>query len=166
MKQNAITVIVPIKEGLDQKLDDVLTRIGNDVMGARDNQSVHFSKSPSTHFARWAILKENKLTRGQNIRPQLYFSSNFDGDLHAYLKELVEVMGSGMEAIWNKCEGYPPKAAKNVAAFTRFIEKYAVKNQAFYNGFPGVSVKDILNSIVVRQRSSIGSWTHGGPGSL
>ena len=151
MKQNAITVIVPIKPGQEKRLDEVLTRIGNDVMGSRDNQSVHFSKSPSTHFARWAILRKNDLTKGQSIDPQLYFSSNFDGDRDAYLKELVEVMGPGMEEIWNKCAGYPAKAAKDAAKFTRFIEKYSVKNQAFYNGFPGVTVKDILGAIQVRE---------------
>ena len=148
MKQNALTVVVPIKKGQEEKLDKILTGIGEDVMGSRDNQSVHFSKSPSTHFARWAILRENGLTK---IRPQLYFSSNFDGDLNAYLKELVEVMGRGMEDIWNKCEGYPPKAARDADKFTRFIREYSLKNQAFYNGFPGVSVKEILSSIRARQ---------------
>ena len=148
MKQNALTVVVPIRKGQEEKLDEILTGIGADIMGSRDNQSVHFSKSPSTHFARWAILRENGLTK---IRPQLYFSSNFDGDLNAYLKELVEVMGRGMEDIWNKCEGYPPKAARDADKFTRFIRKYSLKNQAFYNGFPGVSVKEILSSIRARQ---------------
>jgi len=151
MKQNAITVIVPIKKGQDSRLEKILTQIGKDVMGSKDNQSVVFSKSPSTHFARWAILRNNELTEDQTIDPRLFFSSNFDGDLNDYLKELVQVMGPGMDPIWSKCVGYPPKASKNAAKFTRFIEDHAVKNQAFFNGFPGVTVKDILSSIRVRE---------------
>lgn len=151
MKQNALSVIVPIMPEREHQLRAVLETIGSVVMGSGDNHCVNFSKSPATHFARWAILEDNDLTRDQNNPCRLFFSSNFDGKLDAYLKELVEVMGPGMEEIWNKCVGYPPQATKDLARFKRFIKHHSVKNQAFYNGFPGVSVKEILSSIRVRE---------------
>jgi len=151
MKQNAITVIVPIIPEREDQLRAVLETIGKDIMGNGDNKSVLFSQSPSTHFARWAILKDNELTKGQNLGHRLFFSSNFDGELDDYLKELVAVMGPGMDQIWNNCEGYPPGASQDVAKFTKFIKKHSVKNQAFYVGFPGTTVQDIQSSIGVRK---------------
>ena len=151
MKQNAITVVVPIKKGQADPLENFLTIIGEDISGRRDNKFVHFSKSPSTHFARWAILRKNALTRNQTLDQRLYFSSNFDGDLDAYLKELVDVMGPGMEEIWNKCEGYTPGTSQDVAEFTSFIKNYSVRNQAFYVGFPGTTVQEIASSMGVRR---------------
>ena len=151
MKQNALTVVVPIKSGQEGPLEDYLTLIGEDIMGNRNNTFVHFSKSPSTHFARWAILRKNKLTKTQSLGQRLFFSSNFDGDLDAYLKELVDVMGPGMEDIWNKCEGYAAGVCRDVAKFTRFIKKYSLKNQAFYVGFPGITVQEIASSMGIRK---------------
>ena len=143
MKQNALTVIAPIKTDEADALERILTEIGNDVEG---NPHVRFRDTPSTHFARWVILE-----RRPKVGKCLLFVSNHDGCFQSYMCELVQTVGPGMEEVWSKCKGYPPGAAQDVARFTEFIQRHSVEHQAFYVALPGASVRDISNCAHLRE---------------
>src|SRR5215204_2300729 len=143
MKQNALTVIAPIKTDEADALERILTEIGKDV---ERNPHVRFRDTPSTHFARWVILE-----RRPKVGKCLLFVSNHDGCLQSYMRELVQAVGPGMEEVWSKCEGYPPGAAQDVARFTEFIKRHSVEHQAFYIALPGASVRDISNCAHLRE---------------
>jgi hypothetical protein len=143
MEQNALTVIVPIKSGEATALEQLLTEIGEDVEG---NPHFRFRDTPSTHFARWAIVD-----RDPKGDARLLFISNYDGSFESYMRELVEAVGPGMEQVWSKCEGYSPGAAWDVARFTEFIRRYSVEYQVFYVALAGASVQTIVKSARLRE---------------
>lgn len=148
MKQNALTVIVPVKPEEVEALREILTEIGEDIKG---NQYVRFHNTPSTHFARWVILENRGLETDPEF-PRLLFTSNYDGTFENYMQELVEKVGSGMEQVWNKCQGYSPGISlQDPTRFAEFIQHHSLKSNAFYVGFRGATVKDILNSIEIRE---------------
>ncbi|HEX8495537.1 MAG TPA: hypothetical protein VF658_22185 [Pyrinomonadaceae bacterium] len=147
MKQNPLTVIVPIKPEAVGALRDVLAKINEEL---KSGANVWFRRSPSTHFARWVILDNNKQ------RPlQLYFSCNYDGDLDDYLGELVDKLPPEMDEVWNKCEGYTPLGSLDAQSrkkkFAAFIKSYKLRAQAFYAACAGASVEDILTAAKIRQ---------------
>jgi hypothetical protein len=147
MEQNALTAIVPIKPEELEALRKILTEIGNDI---KNNQLVRFSETPSTHFARWVILEDRGLDTDPKF-PRLLFTSNYDGTFENYMQELVEKVGSGMEQVWNKCQGYSPGTSQDSIRFAEFIKNHSFKSNAFYVGFRGATVKDILNSMEIRK---------------
>lgn len=148
MKQNALTVIVPIKPDAVGALKEVLAKISAEL--EPEDANVWFRRTPSTHFARWVILDNDK-----QRKPQLYFSSNYDGDLDRYLDELVEKLSPEMDEVWNKCEGYTPLGSSDAHSakekFAAFIKSYSLRAQAFYAACAGASVQDILTSEKIRE---------------
>ena len=59
MKQNPFMMIVRIKKGQEDILENELRKMGNDVNNKKSLASVHLdfdTKSPSTHFARFIVL--------------------------------------------------------------------------------------------------------------
>ena len=145
MLQQALTVIAPIRPGEVEALEHILK-----VFGSETDSSVtpYFHRSPSTHFARWVILD----APDQAVDPHLLFTSNHDGDFNAYMQELVETVGSEMEKVWQKCEGYSIGTALDTARFTAFIKQYSFPSQAFYIAYRGESVQSILNAIEIRKK--------------
>jgi hypothetical protein len=147
MEQNALTVIVPIEPTEVEALTTILTEIGNDI---EENQYVRFRDTPSTHFARWVILKDRGLDTDPKF-PRLLFTSNYDGTWENYMKELVEKVGAGMEAIWNNCANYVPGTAKDPTRFGEFIQRHSIDSNTFYVGIPGATVDDILKGMETRE---------------
>jgi hypothetical protein len=149
MRQNALTVIVPIKPGDVEDLRQFLLAIGENI---NKNPNVDFYQSPSTHFARFGIVEQE---RDRDLGPRLYFSSNYDGSFESYIKELVENFGTQMEPIWSRCEGYPSGAAQEEKLFTEFVRRHSYPHTAFkfltfYVATPGATVKNIRNSATIR----------------
>src|SRR5258706_2540111 len=121
MKQYPLTVLVPVDRDKLGALRDDLQKVGSDV---ERNSLLQFRASPSTHFARYAILDHD-----QKRGPRLLFSSNHDGDLAAYARELADRLGAGMDALWQHCHGYPSGTAKDGAKLLEFLRRYAVPSQ-------------------------------------
>ncbi|HVF10610.1 MAG TPA: hypothetical protein VNA16_07400, partial [Abditibacteriaceae bacterium] len=151
MAQNALTVILPIKSHEVAALRDLLVLIGDDI---KHNPHLGFNESPSTHFARFVIL-DPAATPGiaslQGHGARLLFTSNYDGSFEFYMRELVDRFGAKMEPIWSNCDGYPPNAAQDHAAFTGFMRRHSLEYAAFYIAMRGVTVKTIRDSIRTRE---------------
>lgn len=158
MRQNALTVMVPIKPGEVEALKGILREIGDDI---KDNPRVRFRDTPSTHFARWVVLEDEA-----GPRPRLLFSSNHDGALEGYARELAERVGPGMEEIWGKCEGYSPGTSRDPARFAEFIARHSIgEPQVFYVAYAGQSVSTVRQGLRLRElvdglldRHEIASW--------
>src|SRR6476469_5063431 len=102
-QQNALAVLVPIKPDQEEDLTDFLENMGRNHECPDNPSNSLFRKSSSTHFARFVVLKNPS----QDLNtPHLLFSSNYDGEVSDYMQELVETMGSDLDKIWEKCEGY------------------------------------------------------------
>jgi len=104
MKQSALTLILPIAgEENVAWLDKELTSIGQQL---GKGPKIDFSKSHSTHFARFVILPA---ADPNSKAKRLLFTSNLDGDFDLYAKELIETgIATALDAVFSKCEDYQP----------------------------------------------------------
>ncbi len=144
MKQNALSVIIPIIPNKLDELRPLLEGYGQDVVG---NQELQFGRSPSTHFARFVILDKPK-----GVIARLYFSTCFDGELGNYLTEICGNLGNGMEKIWSCCEGYPANSEKQAPLFEEFINPFSHDSDVFVVAFPGQSAENIRSNIALRRK--------------
>ena len=152
MPPSGLTVFVPIRQGNEARLRAVLQAIGNDIKGHtladRARPHIHFPRSTSIHFARFAILDDPD--RGIERRRLLY-SANFDGSLEDHVRELVAVT-TDMDAIWGACEGY-----ESPDNFGTFIAAHALPFGAFYIAFRNETV------VAIRWRAAVGrTWLASG----
>ncbi len=143
VKQNILTVLVPILPSQLMVLKKYLDEIGNDI---ENNSKLRFRDSQSTHFARWVIIDSIS-----EIKPLLYFSACFDGELDAYIAELSSKIGDGMEGIWLCCEGYTSKSAKNPKKFKEFLDPYSYDARISLVAFPGLTVRKIFRNSGIRK---------------
>jgi hypothetical protein len=150
--QTPLTAIFPLRsDGLDTlkvELEKISQQMSDSAAPGVCIQPTWFAKSPSTHFARWVILEDPE----QNVAPHLLFASNHDGPIPDYLQELVETIGSEMDAVWVHCKGYTSGDAKDVEAFTQFVLQHSLKTQAFYVGCRETTAQEILSAKTLRQR--------------
>jgi len=196
-----VTLLTPIKKGFipgegrtyEQRLHQALTltqeRIANGYPTA-------ISTIPTIHFARWLILRpqqylcgdvdpRGRLTYGatnladdtaiklemEKLTSWLFFTSNFDGDMMAYLRDFAVFLGEDLDHVWGNCEGYPAKgASRDFDGFWAYAKKYQLTTHAFYNAYPGLSVprihqlaafKDLFDAFVARTRDGDGRSIEG-----
>jgi hypothetical protein len=122
---------------------------------------------PTIHFARWLILRPEQYLQGAcfpgdkppvidpywlvgqtpahdyRFRSWLFFTSNFDGDLKAYLREFSVFLGRDVDRVWGNCEGYPEDGSWNFEAYWLYAKRYQITTDTFYNAYPGVTVPQI-----------------------
>ncbi len=144
MDQNALTIVAPIKPDQLADLDDLLTQIGTNL---RHNPYLDISKLTTTHFMRWVILPT------QDADPaRLLFESNHDGDAVTYLGDLMTQAGSALDAIYDKCEGYPADGVSNRDGVLRYLQAHMVPTAAFYIGYRGRTVATVKAALAAREQ--------------
>jgi hypothetical protein len=160
-----VTLLTPIKKGLipgefwtyEQRLHSVLAEIQSRV---EKNYPTPIQLVPVIHFARWLILRPEQYLFYEQPLPAdmdrytswLFFTSNFDGDLKAYLRDFSVVLGADVDRIWGNCEGYPPRGSRDFDAYWAYARKHQLTTHAFYNAYPGLSVPRIRQLAVFKQR--------------
>jgi hypothetical protein len=153
MDQFALTLILSIKsdkdaEWLTSNLQTMGKQLGN-------NPAVDLSNSDLTHFARFVIIPKSAYQPAAFGR--LVFTSNFDGDMQGYVKQLFEKgIAAAMEAFFLRCNEYLPGTATELNTLLQFYEKYNIPSQAFFAALPGATVQIINSSAVLRQQ--IDQW--------
>lgn len=141
--QNTFTIIARINPGDLQPLEQVLGAIGQSV---EDNEYIRFGKIETLHMAGISVAATDA-----RFPPVLIFESNFDGAASDYVRALVSHGRPGLDAIYEKCEGYPPADERSDDSVAAYLHKHAVPAAAFFVGLPGQSVASIRNAIAVRQ---------------
>lgn len=136
MAAEPLTVIVKIKSGQENVLQQILKEIGSDLL---NNPYLRLAKSRLTHVARFGILNDPD----NGLR--LLFTSNYDGPLEEYLQELLNLGDS--EAIWHQCEGYQDRGQ-----FLDFILEHSYKAQAAFTALPDETVARIRQKVFLRQQ--------------
>jgi uncharacterized membrane protein YphA (DoxX/SURF4 family) len=133
-----LTVAAPIKQGEEPELRRVLAAIDEDPGG---NPYVQFPQDRISHFARFLVTPPRP-----GYGPRLLFASVYNGELDAYLAELVRV-SPGLDDVWGHCEGYPGRAG-----FLPFAYTHAQSNRALYFGFPDETLTTIRTKIGLRRQ--------------
>ncbi len=137
-----VTLITPIKPGripgeyrtYRRRLENVLDSVQN-----REEQDIPtpIRVIKTIHYARWVIHEP------KGGRPELIFTSNFDGDMKHYFRTFSLTMPDMIDRVWQNCEGYPEDGAKEFEQLWRYVKKYQVTSRAFYSAYRGLTVSQI-----------------------
>jgi hypothetical protein len=142
----ALTALTPIRPGRESELRALLRALprGPDSPLARLER---------THFARWVVIDRLPPDPPRPDRlnaPYLLFTSNLDGDVESYLRELCERMPAEAHEIWSRCAGYP--GVDDAAAFTRWLLAHHVPTSFFVAAYPQATVRDVRNGLAAREQ--------------
>lgn len=159
MRQRGLSVIAPIKNGQVDALHAVLKTMQDEMSAAwkknaslphdacqaaasvgTTNSYILFEET-TTHFARFVLIDHDPA-----FPPVLFFATNFDGTVDAYLEQLFD-HGPGRDEIWGKCKGY--RAGDGKRAFKDFIKKHSLPISTFYVCYPGITTKSAKNALEV-----------------
>ena len=73
----------------------------------------------------------------------LLFTSNYDGDLKAYIRAFSSDLAGELDKVWGNCEGYPGGGAADFDAFWDYIKSYQLDTHAFYAAYPDLSTRRV-----------------------
>jgi hypothetical protein len=145
----ALTVLTPILEGHAQPLTEHLDALG-------EGDASPLARVPGTHIARWVVIDEVKYQgAGQRRRDtlgaqRLLFSSNFDGDLDAYLEGLRTGMAEAADAIWGHCRDYPGHG--DAGRFRDYMRRHQLEAALFFAAYGDQTVDDVHRNVALRRR--------------
>jgi hypothetical protein len=99
------------------------------------------------HFARWVFLNRGR---------QVYFASNYDGSLEAYMDDFINKAGFGLNlAFWNGV-GYPPThwvvhgGAAHEQPFKHALRGQQLPTEVWYKAYPGLTLADLERNARLR----------------
>ena len=144
MPQNEITIFAEVIKGQEQSLRDCLEKIDADV---NNNSLLPFSRmSENLHFARFIFLPAPDSV----ISSKLVFLANVDCSQSSFLEEMVKTCGTGIDQVFNHCEGYPERSSRDNQAREVFLKQNMIPASAYYVNTIGRSVKQILSEAKLR----------------
>jgi hypothetical protein len=146
--QEALTVIARIKPGQVQTVKGILGTIADH--GDRWD-IVPFAKLTNVHFARFVVFDETSDLDGNPIPAQLALMTNIDAPLDRHLRDLATICGTGLDTVFEHCEGYPDAAGRTPAARLSFLRQHHTPARAFYVNRQGRSVQQILREEQLRR---------------
>jgi hypothetical protein len=82
----------------------------------------------------------------------LVFTSNYDGDLKAYIRMFSERIAGEMDRIWSNCEGYPLAGAKDFERFWLYVRAHQIETNAFFAAYPELTTARIQQLRVFRDQ--------------
>jgi hypothetical protein len=100
--QLALTIRAPIRPGRHEALVRLLTTMAD----AAGDRRIPFERLSTTHFARLFVLDP-----APGIPAGLVYMSDVDAPLWRHLRELVDVGGAGLDAVFSHCEDWPEGAS-------------------------------------------------------
>ncbi|CAN5643236.1 hypothetical protein BH10ACI4_BH10ACI4_30290 [soil metagenome] len=110
--------------------------------------SGRLARVSTIHFARWAFLDDRK---------RLFFASNYDGSLEAYMDDFINKVAFGLNAVFSNGIGYPStkwlisKGAKDEQKFKYYIRRHQVPTEVWYNAHAGLTAFAMQRNTRVRQ---------------
>ena len=144
----ALSVLAPIRDGHTDEL-----RAHLDALEEGDKSPL--ARAPGTHIARWVVIggvvyQGAGQPRRDQLSPRLLFSSNFDGDVGAYLEGLRTGMAEDADAIWGHCRDYP--GHENSGAFRAYMRAYQLEAALFFAAYGDQTVGEVRANVEQRRR--------------
>lgn len=144
--QNQLTHIVNIKPGWFRgfTLRFVLRSIN--LLAILSFNQGSLGNIPTIHFARWFILKGNRLL----------FFSNFDGSWENYLGDFIDKASAGLTGVWSNTVQFPQtrflvsRGATDEEHFKQWTREHQIPTQVWYSAHPDDTVRNILNNVQIR----------------
>lgn len=173
MTQNILTIIIKVKDGRVDSLENCLRSDMNpeEVTGHKKlkcKEAMPFDKLKGLHFASLAVLRDDTSVEGERIEPCLMLEATFDGEASDFIDDLIELPGGGLDKILEHCEGYPkwqrvrdpgsqdkddPGSQAQLKPILRqYLLDHDVGYDTFFSGHPGQSVGQVLGEDTLRKR--------------
>ena len=137
--QNQLTVITAVREGHVDRVRAVLSAI--DSYAKRLSPDGSLIGISTIHFVRWLVIDGGR---------RLMLVSDYDGSWESYIDEFAEMILSGLEAIWETAEGFPPGGARDLPAFKQFLRGGQVPSEVFFSAYPEETVLNIVDDLARR----------------
>lgn len=99
------------------------------------------------HCARWVYLDRHA---------RLYFASNYDGSLEAYMDDFINKVAFGLNVVFSNGVGYPHtdwlllKGAKNEQKFKYHLRRHQLPTEVWYNAHAGLTAFDLHRNSRIR----------------
>ncbi len=153
-----LATISPIRSGWTPFARAVLQVLPQTPPGSSvDLQDLRFIQS-----ARWSLITSLPGPDGP-LRPKydyLYFESNFNGSLDAYLENFAGLLGRRMRLIWNSAFGFPclpQDESRSVPrrllrpipyrAFVDYVHGASMEVAHFYSAYPEATATEVLSGL-------------------
>jgi hypothetical protein len=115
-----------------------------------DKDDSPLAKVPRTHVARWIVVPDMPVAPGTDLRDPLgtqflLFTSNVDGDVDSYLRELVALIPDEAAQIWGHCIGCPQPAEG--AALKAYLHRNQVDSGVAFAAYGNASVAQVRQAL-------------------
>ncbi len=152
-----LTVLSPLKE-IDSDGQAVIPKLRNLLQSFNQLDTSPMSRVPNTYLSRLWILEdvfyENYPYRLEHLKSKyLVFTSNFYGDLDAYLEGMYKAIPEEVASVWQDCYGFHPDV-KDPESFKSYIKKCQVETTFYFNGSTDDSLQDQLKALYIKQEFS------------
>lgn len=150
VRQQALTVALPLRSPDDASLDAWLTAHARDV-------KERLTRVTSLHFGRFVRVPAGMTPAGDRdprVPPLLLVESNFDGELAVHLAELWREAGDELDALFAHCAGW--RAPGNATAFAAYVRAHLREASAYFVAHPGLTVPRVRAD--ARLRAAVGRY--------
>lgn len=151
-----LTLLCPIINGFENDISfSALTR--DRLQKLPLNTESPMAKVPNTYLCRFYVLNDvmyqGKPAREEHLKSKyLVFSTNFYGDLDAYLAQMWLHAEDEIKHIWQYCVAF--EHVNSAESFTQYIKKCQVDNHLFFNGSTDESLDEQLKGLYLKQEFS------------
>jgi hypothetical protein len=133
VRQQALTVVVPIAEGGAPALVKLLE-------DRREATEAALSRVTTLHFGRFVVLPPEGEDDPRGFK--FAFESNFDGELGPHLDELWAHAGHQLQEFLRACSG-SSSGPRSEQQFARFVADHSLASRAFFVACPGLSAERV-----------------------
>lgn len=153
----ALTVLTPILDGHAAELTAYLEALP-------EGKDSPLARVPGTHLGRWVVIDQVKYQgHGQRHRDslnaaRLLFTSNFDGDLEAYLEKLQTGLGEDADTVWGHCRDYPGRGP----GFAGWLKAHQLEAALFFAAYGGHTLEQVHANL--DKRAKVIEFAHGAQG--
>src|SRR5260370_1172864 len=144
---NPYIVIGCLKPGLFRRLTTVALLSMVDYGARHLFNRGHLARVKTIHFARWVFL---------NGRKQMFFASNYDGSLEAYIDDFINKVGWGLNLLFSNGVGYPRTnwliegGSANEQKFEYYIFRHQLPVDVWYKAYAGLTGFDLMRNSLIR----------------
>lgn len=147
MQQNPMTVITEILPDKLEELKTYLEPIGLDIKNKK-SQEISFAAYEHLHYCTFFIIPGDHPSPGSSPAPALLaFEANIDGEVKAFVNELIAKNPQFVNKVYSCCAGYPGSDAGQLAAYLLANDQGA---NAFYVAHPGQNRNTIYRQREIR----------------
>jgi len=144
---NPYIVIGCLKPGLFRRWTAIVLLSAVDYGARHLFNRGHLARVRTIHFARWVFL---------NDRKQMFFASNYDGSLEAYMDDFINKVGWGLNLLFSNGVGYPKTrwlilgGSDNEQKFEYYIFRHQLPIDVWYKAYPGLTGFDLVRNSLIR----------------